>query len=93
MDKRNVDIVAVEVEDTGEHFYMIKNQGFVKKYNGDVDVRAEVTTDDVDFVLQRMKDGELGFWERAEVTNRLSDNIVNSGSSVESLKFCIFGGI
>ena len=42
---------------------------------------------------RRMKDGELGFWERAEVTNRLSDNIVGRDNSVESLKFCIFGGI
>jgi hypothetical protein len=93
MDEHDVKAASIRVVDTDEKFYLVKNQGFVESHNGEVDVKAQVTTDDIEFVLERTEDGELGFRERVEVTNRLKDRIINRDTGMESLKFSIFGGI
>ncbi|ADI73525.1 hypothetical protein Metev_0619 [Methanohalobium evestigatum Z-7303] len=93
MDEHDVKAASIRVVDTDEKFYLVKNQGFVESHNGEVDVKAQVTTDDIEFVLERTEDGELGFRERVEVSNRLKDRIINRDTGMESLKFSIFGGI
>lgn len=92
MQHYNVESVLVDVTDTGERFYIVRDKGIVDRFDGQVDARIQMSSDDVDFVMDRVEDGKVGIIERIEISNRMRDKIVYSSIDMSMFSFCMYGG-
>lgn len=92
MEHYGVNAVLVDVTDTGERFYIVRDKGIVDRFDGEVDARVEVTSGDVDFVMDRVEDGKIGILERIEISNRMRSKIVYSSVDMSLFSFCLYGG-
>ena len=92
MQHYNVSAVLVDVTDTDERFYIVQDKGIVDRYDGEVDARVEVTSADVDFVMDRVEDGRIGILERIEISNKMRSKIVYSSVDMSVFSFCLYGG-
>lgn len=93
MERYGITSVLVDVEDTNEKFYVVKDRGVVERYDKPVDARVRMTKEDVDFVLARVNDGDVGILERIEISNQLRGSVVHSNIELSQFAFCYTGGI
>lgn len=93
MERYGITAILVDVEDANERFYVVKDRGIVERYDKPVDARVRMTKEDMDFVLTRVNDGDVGILERIEISNQLRGRVVHSNIELSQFTFCYTGGI
>lgn len=93
MKRYNVNAISVQVEDTGERFYLVQNRGYVERYDGVVDIRVKCSSEDINDVADRVEDGKLGILERVEIMNTMRNKVEYSRVESNMFNFCLAGGV